>query len=461
MRVRSGLIAGIGLTLFAWGAIAGDAEPPAVKPPNESQVRQLIEDLGSEDFARREKAHRELLRIGEPAWPFLRKHLQDPDRERQARVRALAESMALPTDEESVRAQRFIAQLENDDEELRAKGLDGLVAMGPVGLRILKKHLSSQDANPRLEVELPKQIWFLGEVLTCSALVRNHGSGTYWQNKRRPNTILLLMEHRSCFGDERTRGRRRRAVFRYGGMASTGYRNPIRDWKPVLSGAVIQEEGLQRELRWPGVYDVTVRYTPTSSSTIRPRFPGTTRTVELELQQPDRKALEKRETVFVLPDLKHLPADPELSLQLRTVAEAATKHKPAAAFPVRIALRAPKLDVPILLEAGFKSHAWFAWIDHAGKPVKWGSWASAMKPAERPLDPIEIRPDSELTCRLDLECPSKPGRYALMAYYNAEIGMLTDEFDFGAEADSEKVVLFEEGELGAIVRDIEIVWEPE
>jgi hypothetical protein len=49
------------------------------KPLPEAKIKELIQKLGSEDFDEREKATKELIKIGKPALPFLEKALKEID----------------------------------------------------------------------------------------------------------------------------------------------------------------------------------------------------------------------------------------------------------------------------------------------------------------------------------------------------------------------------------------------
>ena len=50
--------------------------------PGAGAVEEWIERLGAEEIETRDQAQRELLKIGDPAAPSLRKAMDDPDLER-------------------------------------------------------------------------------------------------------------------------------------------------------------------------------------------------------------------------------------------------------------------------------------------------------------------------------------------------------------------------------------------
>jgi hypothetical protein len=64
-------------------------------PPQEDEkrIRQLIEQLGADDFDAREKAEQELRTIGAPAAPHLEKALDDSDAERADRARRILDAI--------------------------------------------------------------------------------------------------------------------------------------------------------------------------------------------------------------------------------------------------------------------------------------------------------------------------------------------------------------------------------
>lgn len=65
----------------------------------EARIGELIQRLGAEDPAERERADEELRRIGEPAVPHLERVLEDPDPERRARAERILQEIRRPTQE--------------------------------------------------------------------------------------------------------------------------------------------------------------------------------------------------------------------------------------------------------------------------------------------------------------------------------------------------------------------------
>lgn len=125
------------LLLPATAAAAQEAAPveptQAERQPAELQarVRQLIEELGAEDFATREAAERELIRIGGPAYEPLLEALNHPDPEVVARVRYLLR--VIPTQLEDVdnpTVRELLGYYDSGAPEVRRKVLRLLAHLG-------------------------------------------------------------------------------------------------------------------------------------------------------------------------------------------------------------------------------------------------------------------------------------------------------------------------------------------
>jgi hypothetical protein len=106
--------------IWALAAAPAQAVPLIVQrvqpdePVNENQVRQWVRELDDENFRVRERATKELGRLGDAAEPFLRQAVADhPSVEVAQRVEVLLNSIAAPTlDADSLRAVRSLEVLE-------------------------------------------------------------------------------------------------------------------------------------------------------------------------------------------------------------------------------------------------------------------------------------------------------------------------------------------------------------
>jgi len=74
-------------------AIACAQDKPDNPASVEKRVKQLIEQMGDENYQRREKAHIELFKIGEPALDLLREALKNKDLEVSGRAQELIEKI--------------------------------------------------------------------------------------------------------------------------------------------------------------------------------------------------------------------------------------------------------------------------------------------------------------------------------------------------------------------------------
>jgi hypothetical protein len=108
-----------------------------VPAPDKDQIRRLIDDLDSETFAVRDKANKELQRLGMAAWPALREALE---KEPSPEFRRRAEKLLDPSIEFS-----------SSPEELRqVRALHVLEQIGSPQSRSLLKKLAAGAAEARL-----------------------------------------------------------------------------------------------------------------------------------------------------------------------------------------------------------------------------------------------------------------------------------------------------------------------
>jgi len=83
--------------------------------PGQAKVDEWIVALGDEEIETRERAQSELLRVGAPAVPSLRKAAEDPDLERACRARAVL--ARLPGKKEAAPGKRPPAKKAATDDE--------------------------------------------------------------------------------------------------------------------------------------------------------------------------------------------------------------------------------------------------------------------------------------------------------------------------------------------------------
>jgi len=94
--MKTWIAAAAALALLSGLAAAQDGDPAG-------KIEKLIQQLGSEDYATREKATEELRKIGTPAREALRKAAENPDPEVQTRARSLLQEIEKPRESEKSR----------------------------------------------------------------------------------------------------------------------------------------------------------------------------------------------------------------------------------------------------------------------------------------------------------------------------------------------------------------------
>ena len=77
-------------------AAADDREVAKKAAPAGSEIRPLIDQLGSERFMDRERAAHELAKLGKSAWPALKEAAKSPDPEVRRRAQQLVEQVKPP-----------------------------------------------------------------------------------------------------------------------------------------------------------------------------------------------------------------------------------------------------------------------------------------------------------------------------------------------------------------------------
>lgn len=396
---------------------AEDAAPVAADPV---AVQAQIEALAHEHYERREQAYRQLLELGEGLWPRLEPELQGRDLERVMRVKALAWDFAVLLPDQMALAADCREQLCEADGNTRSKGLEGLLRLGPGGVRALKFSLGGAAAYPELTLTTHATVLLTGRTAKIEASLRNSGVQPFWirekSNPLQTNTARLMpfgAERPVDWFNTRTGGGRR--ILRVRG----GYYNPIRDWQPILCGAGLQAD-LSCEFTAPGYRDFSVQ-AELECGTIKPRLPDSETTADCELNQalPEARRCQQRELrIFALPD-------PE---QQRGTARA-TLHVKITGVADGIQLEAEvRSELPgrlLRLEADLAKYAWCALVrERDDMPIAWGSWLEARDAAAEPPDAVAqftderlLEPGAAAKWKLGLPLPLHAGRYRVIVGY--------------------------------------------
>jgi hypothetical protein len=125
----------------------------AASPPDLKRLSLLIADLDSDEFAVREKAQKELERIGEYAMPALRKALESkPSVEARRRIESVLKKPRTLAPE-TVQALRAVEELENIGTPDARQLLEALAEGAPEASLTLNAKASLE----RLAQKLPKR----------------------------------------------------------------------------------------------------------------------------------------------------------------------------------------------------------------------------------------------------------------------------------------------------------------
>jgi hypothetical protein len=130
------------------GGATGQATQPS-KASDANQIQKLIDQLGSNRFAEREKATKELEQMGAPALDALRKATQSDDPERKRRAEALVKR--LDEQELARRIARLIDQLGSEKLAERENATKELEAIGAPALDALRQAARRDERQRRAE----------------------------------------------------------------------------------------------------------------------------------------------------------------------------------------------------------------------------------------------------------------------------------------------------------------------
>jgi len=426
MHMRINCLAAMALMMQALFCLGSEETPET--------VHRLAEQLGSDDFDQREAASKALLAIGESAWPELEPFLKSDSPEVVLRVRKLARGLAIVLKEQEPLLKELLAKLHDQTDEMkRAEGLDGLLGLGPGGERLLKKQLSGQGAQPKVELEFERQVLKPGEKVAGKARLLNIGAAPFWLEKSWRGLETKSIFHRP-FGESRpgqSWGVRTGGGRKFMGTRG-GYYNPIRGWLAVTPGAVVGETEVEHELKTIGVHAASAMIFLYKAE-IQPRYAGSTDTCAMAVNSGlAEKDLSANATVklFVLPDLENLPQDKRLQLTI----EMPDKQMAAGApLDFSLTLRNAQNGV-VVLEKDLAKYAWYALLDEKGTPQVWGSWHSILSPETKQdpateakfLESRELAKNEAAVWKAQLALPGKSGKYALLVFYDSTTEPIED-----------------------------------
>jgi hypothetical protein len=451
----------IAFILALWLAFCGGGfcaeEPPAKEAAADAErIKALVNQLGAENYAKREAAAQELRVIGEAAWPFVAPLLNDADPDFQVRATALAKDIATTFQpEDEAKARKYTAMLESQNAAERAAGLDSLTSLEHAGVYWLRGHVSGKGAKPALSLKLYIKALASGEKLTGSASLSNKSNAAIWLAWK-DNLMRFDEGYPDAFGDYRFsfHGRGFGRCIRCPTVSKHGYQNPIRAWHALTSSSPPESLLINQPLTAIGIYHVRVLAKLPGPKAITPRLhppkvsatdetPGRMdgqdeTTFELVMnaalaKAEDRELQSEAQTVYVLPPL---PAKNEDNrLRLTAAREASDDEKVCV---VKATLTSVLKDDTQVLEFKLPCYAWYAVLNADGVPVKWGSWNSAL--AGGPLEKFEARalpPGQSTDWTLAVPLPVEAGEYSILfGYEHQEVGRIFEIVD-GAQIEPE------------------------
>lgn len=150
----AGLVLVLGCAQTAKPESKSGSEKPVVEPSSQEKsveessadkrIKELIKQLGDNDWKKREKTTTELFNIGKPALPFLEEaHRQTTDAEIRLRAGILIKI---------INRKSLIEALKDRDKEVRSCAAKALANMGKSAVDDLIPHLKDPNANFRKEI---------------------------------------------------------------------------------------------------------------------------------------------------------------------------------------------------------------------------------------------------------------------------------------------------------------------
>jgi hypothetical protein len=448
------------------------------------QIQSLIKQLSNDDFDVREAAMNSLRKTGEAAWPLLEPLLRSEDKELASRIQILARDLAIMRPDQAELAKSLVEKLENADGKVRVEGLDGLLKLGPPGIRVARKNLSGEGSKPVVKLQINKVAVLAGEKITGKGTLRNDGQAPFWVANGETPELSWSCYRSSGFGEDRP-GR----YGRCGGCRRLFIRrtilNPILEYHAVAAGKQETEKDIDETLAEVGIYNGTLNVREAiPSKVIYPRIPqaedenkddpdeiivppdvllGDTgpqppNTVALDLNkaltEPQRRPFEKVQ-LFALPPLDQSAIDASTELQVKVLAPDPDAQEKS--IGVSIKLSSKLVSLPLRLEKNLARYAWYVLLNKEGVPVKWGSWRSAAAGEEETvLSARTIEPGQSTNWRLIIPAPQETGPYSMVFGYDIKLPMseYQTQPDFGPEDSSREVIKYNSGHLCARLADI-------
>jgi hypothetical protein len=268
-----------------------------------ARIRKCVEKLSADDFKIRESASAELKQLGPKAWPALEPFLKSEDHELTARLRMIAADFGILLDEQRELAAALIKKLESDQSKERIQGFDGLLLLGPAGIKLLQENLSGAGAEPRVTVDVPPSVVTNTEVKYKLSL-SNESDKPFWVNER-SRSLGYSARFEKPFGEPREEtttgsGGGGRSMYVSGGSS-----HPISRFAAITKSSKPLEHTLSRAIGQVGIYKINISQSVPNDAKISAKLPGSDNAVELlignELKETRKKPSQDFK-LFVLPD---------------------------------------------------------------------------------------------------------------------------------------------------------------
>ena len=428
------------------------------------RIYKLINELGSDDFDLRALARLELRKIGEAAWPIVKRVPFRDELEFDEDLRDLSYEMATFEPEAALKAKALFEKLQSPDDLAQFnESFDALLTMGPAGVHGLRKHLSGAASVPSVGINIDQTVFILNQTYTAHAALTNDGETPFWV-PRGGLTPSLSLDREASFGDNRD--------LQPSGVAARKMRftqrvnpTPLREFKPVMPNEAAGDSGsLQcgpNNAQIPGLYSLKASVT-LPQTTLQGKLPVSGAAIDLPLNEgltDEQRTVVQTQRVYVVPDRAHIPEDSLLKMdtQKRPDVKDGRTH-------LRVVLTTLATDQKVLLEEDLARYAWYLWLNEKGEPVLWGSWYSALVDQKSDIALVSrcLFPGDRSAWELKLPQPVQAGTFSLVLGYDAR--PVEDEIArfYGPKNPNSKMACTEfNGQVYTQLENITVEGEPE
>ncbi|MCZ7644705.1 MAG: hypothetical protein M5U26_05370 [Planctomycetota bacterium] len=444
---------------LAFPAACGEAGAEA---PDPERVRALAARLGDEAHAAREAATRELLALGPAAWPLLEPLLKDArDPECAVRLRLIAREAGILLEEQKPFVAAQLTALVGPGNQGNAQACDALLDLGPPGEHALREYLEAAEAEPYLSFKTePPATLRAGEQAEVQIELKNRSRQPVWISALSQSWRLSPVKHTSLGGARPTAVR-----VGSGGGRRTMRSSGRRGGHPLLQHLGIREGGAHTfNARLSGgatgFTEYAVSFLLSDMALEIPRADGRAParlTLNAGLSQ-ELGAPSIGCTILCLPNLETVEDDPRLALTLERAEDAPPRAGEKLALRARFKSKATL--VTQRLERNLIHYAWWVLLDANGGHVAHGAWDAALEAGEAARAARDLPPEGEAAWPLAIQLPKEPGAYRLLAGYEIDADMVSQEaapeYDLPGEKDERFEFRLRRAKLYAELEEVEV-----